>query len=911
MTIETIIPSARAFVRSLNVLLRYARLYGMEHSRTITQLHGAWSELETALAAAGPAGLLLGASGSQLLLDGVPLETTSAERNFAGLLAAAGVASMCFNPALTQEQFAGFLRVFAQLGNKPAGLADQLKAALGSGPHPAIRVNEIRFVAEDAALADARVAAQITARSLGVDGEKLQAWLNDPQKLIQLIAAAEGAGRGSSAVGGVGLPTGAGSGAVSGAPATGAGPAIGASPGFAGGTAVTGSGSPSQPQRAPPLGEEDILGVFRLLSQLGAAGLDQSAADPAAWQRKIATLPAGAQVTLRQALEGMAAAAPSSRPDEPVLLKLAENLAIRFAMNRYERGEVRINAVRQLLDRMGKEIEALRKLLQVREDKIATAGLTVESHADILDRQFWAAVPDSGKRRILLSSEAWCIPSRNVQQFVEELLDHNDCAAAENILLQYAGAVRNKELQARRKAAIGMGQLAAIYGRTGSASLAVALRELGDQMAEEREPELQTLLSAAFVRFSQEAAAGRHFAAMRQALDSLDDAERVRPSWVQGLRPRIGVENRLPEFIEDALAAERAPDDLAEVLRRVPQAASEQLAAHLVRCVRHTERERLVELAQDLGEPCVERLREILRADPESKAVHAIGLLSRLDPSGVQALLPARLLEAQRPFHDAAVRQLATAGSAERGALLLGVLEILHPLVMPEALDEIGMSLDVTLTPALLRLVQGELPAGAPDLVRLKAIEALGRLRAPTAAEPLRDIVEARKQGFRWLYPRELRVAAMQALEKLDPDWSINSSSPGGLDDDELALTPCDVPIGERFVRLRRYPRMHVSRPLAAAFTTPRGRYTGTIKLLSLQGGLAVGDLQIPVGTEATLKLGSGLRAIMLRVLVRYARSQQAGFEIMGMDLDSRSRLRRLLVSVAGAPAPPQPVLAN
>ena len=48
--------------------------------------------------AAGPGGLLLGASGSQLLLDGVPLESTPAERSFANLLNASGVASICFHP---------------------------------------------------------------------------------------------------------------------------------------------------------------------------------------------------------------------------------------------------------------------------------------------------------------------------------------------------------------------------------------------------------------------------------------------------------------------------------------------------------------------------------------------------------------------------------------------------------------------------------------------------------------------------------------------------------------------------------------------------------------------------------------------------------------------------------------------
>ena len=65
---------------------------------------------------------------------------------------------------------------------------------------------------------------------------------------------------------------------------------------------------------------------------------------------------------------------------------------------------MKVNAVRQMLDRMNQEIEALRKILGQHEDKMTEAGLLVESHREILDRQFWASVPESAKREVLLSS---------------------------------------------------------------------------------------------------------------------------------------------------------------------------------------------------------------------------------------------------------------------------------------------------------------------------------------------------------------------------------------------------------------------------------------------------------------------------------------------------------------------------
>ena len=75
--------AGRAFVRSLNILLKFARLYGYEHVRTNEQLAIAWNELRTAIPEGSETGLLLGATGGQLLLDGVPLDGMPAEKQFA------------------------------------------------------------------------------------------------------------------------------------------------------------------------------------------------------------------------------------------------------------------------------------------------------------------------------------------------------------------------------------------------------------------------------------------------------------------------------------------------------------------------------------------------------------------------------------------------------------------------------------------------------------------------------------------------------------------------------------------------------------------------------------------------------------------------------------------------------------
>ncbi|MFZ3216963.1 MAG: PilZ domain-containing protein [Candidatus Acidiferrales bacterium] len=889
---EPTIPNARAFVRSLNVLLKYARLYGLEHSRSVEQFESGWTELREAVDAAGQGGLLLGASGSQLLLDGVPLESSPAERSFADFLTAAGVASIGFLPRVEKGEFANLVKCFMETGPKAATLSDRLAIYFGNRSDSGIRVNEIRFVAEDAGFSEARVAATLTAKTLGADADRIQEWFRSPEKMIQLIAAAEGEHGGAGSPGAHGT-SGAGTGTGVGGDAS----LQAANSGFGG---IGRGGVSGMAGGIGQIEEAELQSLLRLLAQFGEAQTAKNAQlDSSTWQQKIAALPQNAQITLQQALATVAAQSPSAKLDENALLRIAEDLAIRFAIERYQRGEVKVNAVRQMLDRMGHELSTLRKLLKSREERMANAGMSLESHADVLDRQFWAAVPESGKKSVLMSSEAWCIPPRNVQQYVEELMGRGESDAAGDILLHYASCVGNSDAEARKKAAIGLGQLAELYSKAASQRLQDTLAKIGLAMAAEKDAELQTLLSAAFVRLSQESAARRYYRAMQQALDSLADLEGSRPSWVQSLRPRIGVDNRIPEFIEEAMVAEALPDGLVGVLMRVPQGAAEHLAVRLARTSRRTERESVVHLAKAVGAPCVRYLKESLKNDAPAKAATVIGLLSRLDPAAVDELLPRRLRDGGRGFHDAVVRQLSTAGAPERGKLLSDSLEMFDVMILPLALDEIGMCGDGETASKLLRLAEGDIfPQGA-DYLRVKAIEALGRMRAPAAAGHLRRFVEARKT-FGWAYPDEIRMAAAQALVKLDPAWIQNFLPQSGLDMNVFELAPLD-PIPERdFVRHRRYRRIRLARNVPAVVTSAKGKYSSAISVLSLDGGLLSGELQLPVGTEATLKIPAGLRSISMQAVVRFVRSHQAGFEMVGMNLEDRSKLRRLLVSLGG-----------
>ncbi|MFZ0521874.1 MAG: hypothetical protein WAL95_12675, partial [Candidatus Acidiferrales bacterium] len=195
--------AARAFVRSLNILLKFARMYDFGHPRTAKQYETAWTELRTALGTGtdNEAGVLLAVSSDQLLLDGTALESAQSEKSFARMLSSAGIASIHFAPKVTQASLARFVRAFPTgTGAKPVQLAEQLKAALQGDPH--IHVNEVCFVPADSAVAKSTVAAQLAARTLSMSGSSDELF-NDPEKLLQLIVAAEGTkGRGGAGNGG-------------------------------------------------------------------------------------------------------------------------------------------------------------------------------------------------------------------------------------------------------------------------------------------------------------------------------------------------------------------------------------------------------------------------------------------------------------------------------------------------------------------------------------------------------------------------------------------------------------------------------------------------------------------------------------------------------------------------------------
>ena len=875
-------------MHSLNILIKYARMYGYEHKRTEAQFETTWNELQTGLAGGPDSGFLLGVTDNKLLLDGIPLESGQAEKSFATLLTTAGLASLHFSKDVSLEDFGRLVRAFTVAGSKAQDVSKQIKEALGNGKTGStIKINEVKFVAADPLTGDVSIAAQIAAQTLGPEFKQ---WLNDPQKLLQLIAAAEGA-KSATVDGATGVPM-VPLGSVPNVPM---GPGV---PMTAAGNAAAGA-APAWTGGVVPLQEEEVIQAIRLLTRFGQVQQDPEVKEQDL-QKELSQTDPNTRVNLQQLLGSLAAQATAKQEaqeeDTPLLMKAAEHMAIRFALERYQKGEVKVNAVHQMMEHMSRQMDSLRSILRLQEEKMSKAGILVETHADILDRMFWAEVPEAGKKSVLLSNEAPCVPPRNLRQFVELLLDRQDNESAAEILNNYSSCLTAKDVEARRKTAIGISQVADLYSRQGGEAMGLAVRRLSEQLIAEKEPELQSLLSAAFVRLSQEASASKNYAAVNEVCAGMELISVERPVLISELRPRVGVENRIPEYIEEAAEQDPISEDLLSVLRRTSQAGSEHLADRFFRCMRRDECDRMIEVVKQLGPPVLVQLREILRTGQPRQASGAVGLLSRFDVGTLLELLPVRMPEWNRFYHDIVVRQIAYGNAPDRGRSLLELAEVLDSFVLPEAVDEIGMSGDMSAAPPLIAMARPGEAASRSPYVQLKAIESLGRLKDPEAVQILREILETKKT-FGWVHHRELRIAAAQSLAKTDPRYSSQVMSDSGLEPAELAIAPLDFAPACPWVRQRRYERLVLAKTITGTIGSSWGKSRILIRELSLGGGMGTKEDNLRIGSEADLEIAVGLRTkIRAHVLLRRARVNEVGFEIVSTDLESRYKLRRILV---------------
>jgi hypothetical protein len=186
--------------------------------------------------------------------------------------------------------------------------------------------------------------------------------------------------------------------------------------------------------------------------------------------------------------------------------------------------------------------------------------------------------------------------------------------------------------------------------------------------------------------------------------------------------------------------------------------------------------------------------------------------------------------------------------------------------------------------PQLMEIAAGEHESLRDQFVRIKAIEALGRMRAGEAAELLRTLAESR-EGLTYAEPAGLRAAAEDALALIENRPSFKQAA---------AAFGAPALSSSGYVIPRRYTRVPLDSPLRAQIEgTPAG--LARVKTISLGGAYLESPRKLSIGDSIKLEVRAGLRKINFTAVVRNIGPDGSGVEFVHMRDEDREKLRKLV----------------
>jgi hypothetical protein len=293
-------------------------------------------------------------------------------------------------------------------------------------------------------------------------------------------------------------------------------------------------------------------------------------------------------------------------------------------------------------------------------------------------------------------------------------------------------------------------------------------------------------------------------------------------------------------------------------------------------------------LVHATGEPVLGALEARLYEPRRQRIATSIYLLASADPKRLAGALPRALPSWEWSLQDLAVSELArwtnppvVAASAKA---FLTTLAEAHAMVIPCMIDHLGSANETSAIPVLLKVAAGE-SLGLRDIYfRIKAVEALGRMRVAEATLLLLRIVRERN-GLARSEPAALRVAAEEALGLLEERPSSTQNRATGRTISKA---------GVAHARPRRYLRAHLPTPLSATIVGTHGG-AARVRTISLGGAFLESDRRLAVGESLRLEIRAGLRRIQFTAVVRNVAPSGAGVEFVHMKPEDRERLRRLV----------------
>jgi hypothetical protein len=650
------------------------------------------------------------------------------------------------------------------------------------------------------------------------------------------------------------------------------------------------------PIQAPQI--DDLVATLRLLARLtppleAARGLAPEEAARAIHS----AMEDASRDTVRLLLSCVSQYGPrEGEQPQPYLLRLSENLIFESLGPEFSAGALTPIGVRPMLHRLGDVLVTAGAYTGPHASAHLTSFATTwatETHREKLIEKFWLELPPREKSAVLRGSDVWCVPIVALRQTLGQLADAGADAPrreARNILLNYARRIENEDAGARRSVAAGLNELTAVIESLWPNQLPEDLSR-GTLKALEKEtiPESAALLAAFLETLGRIAVNRGDYVGFEGILNGLEKAPKDREhDHMSALAHRLVAQDRWLLLVDAAFANRALDPVLPRLLQRDPERLLDRMTLLLTEPRGSEFLPAMARLLRTIGVPVLNMLETRLYEARRQRVSGAIKLLASTDPDRLLRGLTRALASWEWNLQDLAVSELArpaNAASAQSAAFVFSaVLADAHPLVVPMMIDQIGLAQETTSVPQLMEIAAGEHEILRDQYVRIKAIEALGRMRAQEASELLRMLAE-RRDGITYCEPSGLRAAAEDALAMIEDRPSSARVR---------AAFEAAAQSSASYVIPRRYVRVPLESPLRAQID---GGQAGMarVKTISLGGAYLESPKKLNVGDSIQLEIRAGLRKIHFTAVVRNIGAEGSGVEFVHMRDEDREKLRKLV----------------
>ena len=657
-------------------------------------------------------------------------------------------------------------------------------------------------------------------------------------------------------------------------------------------------------------GSDDLIATLKLLARITLPLEPARELSPEAGAREIRE---AMEQASHDAVRLLLSAISQYSPEEGELphfyvKRLAESLIFEYLLAEFSAGPLTPVMVRPTFDRLGEVFVTAGKFpsphgtdnhapsASVKESSLA-ATWAAESYRDKLVTRFWLELPPREKSLVLRGPDLWSVPVLALRQTLGNLADAGADAPrreARHIVLNFARRLDHEDPRARQAVAAGLNEFLPIIESLWPNQLPEDLNKAALAALQiEREPQTAAALAAFIESLSHIAVVRGDYASFEAMLLALEqptrDFDHANPS---ALAKRLFAQERVFLLVDAGLAHRALDPVLPRLLVRDPDKLLDRLTFLLGEARGTSLLPAMARLIRTIGVPVLTILETRLYEARPQRVTAAIKLLAAADPDRLLRGLTRALASWEWNMQDLAISELSrptNAPNAQTAAFVFSsVLVSAHPLVVPMMIDQIGLSGERSAIPQLMEIASGEHTTLRDQFVRIKAIEALGRLRATESVQLLHLLAE-RRSGIAFAEPSGLRAAAQDALALIE-DRAISASVRATFDAPNTHTPLYAVP--------RRYTRVPLDSPLRAQVSAKAaGASLAQVKTISLGGAYLESSRALSVGESVQLEVRSGLgKKIHCTAIVRNSTPGGNGVEFVYMNDEDRNKLRKLVL---------------